>query len=134
MAPNKPNPTAGDRGARGNSSVCDADNFPDTANAIPRQARRAEGQHCGAEIGSSGKRSGRKARFCSAACKHRAFRRAKWVSRYGTADPRRNESKNAAVSSTSTGTFRGRGIDLAGLQPELRRRILQVELPHLRAI
>src|SRR6266700_5950767 len=94
----------------------------------PPKSREQVCQHCGEET-RSGKRSGRKAIYCSPACKQAAFRARKWAGRYRTPDPLRNTSKTPVISSTSTGVFRGRGIDLGGLEPAVRECIINLAFP-----
>jgi hypothetical protein len=92
-------------------------------------------EHCGDEFRRTA-RGGRKPKFCTDQCRDRARGdrdwRVSWENLgWTTADPR-NARKSSTSSTASTGVFRGRGIDLAGLEPELRRLILSAELPRLR--
>jgi hypothetical protein len=126
---NKPNAAVTGRGARGTEQLGKADG--------PRVAHRVNHeqacQHCGEKFPIA-KRPGTRPIYCSAKCKQAAFRNRKWLDQYGLPDPLRVKSKTTAVSNTCTGTFRGRGIDLGGLEAALRRRILESELPHLRCV
>jgi hypothetical protein len=119
------------RATAGLSGLCSAAQQNGPANNTNRhrqQVHRAECDHCGEEIRST-KRSGRKASYCSRACKQAAFRARKWAGRYGTPDPLRNASKTHVFSSTSTGVFRGRGVDLGGVEPVVRERIIDLAFP-----
>jgi endogenous inhibitor of DNA gyrase (YacG/DUF329 family) len=94
---------------------------------------------CGREFWR-GKRNGRKRRFCSNACRQAYFRNAEWDRRYQASDPLRNAENSAEQSIACSGQNRGRAfpVDLvgggsfrwpgSGLDPELVRKILAVEL------
>jgi hypothetical protein len=107
----------------------------------PKSARKvaAPCRQCGQEFWF-GKRHGRKRLFCSNSCRQAYFRNAKIEARYQTKGALRNAENSPTSSVACKGKNRGRAfpIDLVGggfrwpgaeaLDPELRRRILDVEL------
>src|SRR6266568_5214926 len=81
-------------------------------------------------------RTGRKPEFCSDECRMRFWAAVRWTDQNafradrGSGIARSNETpqKTPTSSSICAGVFRGRGIDLVGVGPELRRLILEAEL------
>jgi hypothetical protein len=107
----------------------------------PKSARKVAEpcRQCGQEFWF-GKRNGRKRQFCSNACRQAHFRNAKTEARYQTPGALRNAENTPTNSMAYKGKKRGRAfpVDLVGggyrwpgaesLDPELRRRICDVEL------
>lgn len=81
--------------------------------------------YCGKILPFS-KHTGRRRRFCSPACRKSEFRYQK-TTRPQCIGCDETRSKNSTNSSTSTGVFRGRGIDLCGIEPAVRERIIDLE-------
>jgi len=134
-------PPIGAAGSRGNS-IGDAQQIvsPSTTSPHNNQSRRiATCVQCGQRFPRD-KCSGRKPKYCSYKCRDAARRDRNFVgsgstrrapTKNGQAIPR-NASKTDVVSIACKGDFRARGIDLRGLDAELRRLILAAELPRLR--
>jgi hypothetical protein len=82
-------------------------------------------------------RTGRKPEFCSDNCRMAFWAKVRWTEQNAfragrgidIAQSNETPGKTQASSSISTGTFRGRGIDLAGVEPAVRERILDLTFP-----
>jgi hypothetical protein len=89
--------------------------------------------HCGKFLPLS-KHTGRRRRFCSLQCRVAEFRYGKTAPRSEGTGCNETRPKNSTKSGASAGHFRGRGIDLIGLEPELRQAIIAAEIGFTRKL
>ena len=86
----------------------------------------------------------RRQKYCTSACKFKAFRSKKWASRYQTPDPQRSVENIKAISTSCKADFGGRAFptkdplnlvggyvwsDPTSVDPKLTAKILRTELP-----
>jgi hypothetical protein len=86
-------------------------NFHRSIRAPGRAANAYACETCGAPLKKGG---GRRARFCSAACRNSAFRAKKWTARYDGLGPLRKAQNNIDNSIACRSHFRDRAPRISG--------------------
>jgi hypothetical protein len=90
-------------------------------------------EHCDKPLPLS-KHTGRRRRFCSPQCRVAEFRYNRDAGTYQGIECNETRYETSAKSTTCKRDFRGRGIDLRGVDRDLAERILVTELPRLRRV